>query len=390
MNKHGGITWSIAILLFSVCAPLIGTAGGGEAAKEAPRADIQREWFGVTSDGALVELYTLTNGNGVVAEFITYGATLHRLYLPDRDGDMADVVLGLDTVADYEDPKKNPSFGCIVGRYANRICKGQFAIDGKEYQLAINNPPNTLHGGFRGFSSYVWKAMPLYTPEGPAVTFTYRGHDGEEGFPGNLEVTVTYTLTDDDELKMEYKATTEEPTVVNLTNHAYWNLRGHGTGRILDHELMIKASNYTPADDTLIPTGEIESVKGTPFDFTEPKRIGADIDNPIVQHPAYRGYDNNFVLDHENGELGLAARLYDPDSGRGVEFYTTEPGIQLYTGNWLDVEDAKDDRDYGQYMGVALECQHYPDSPNHPDFPSTLLRPGETYTQTTILRFYTR
>ena len=356
-------------------------------AKETTRANIQKEWFGVTSDGTIVEQYTLTNKNGIVAKFITYGATLRELYLPDRKGNMADVVLGLDTVADYEDPQKNPSFGCIVGRYANRICEGRFSIDGKEYQLAINNPPNSLHGGFKGFGSRVWKAMPMYTPEGPAIIFTYKSHDGEEGFPGNLEVTVTYTLTDKNELKIEYKATTDKPTVVNLTNHAYWNLCGHGTGRILNHELMIKAGNYTLADDTLIPTGEIKSVKGTPFDFTEPRKIGTEINNPSVQHPSYKGYDNNFVLDRKK-ELGLAARLYEPRSGRGVEFYTTEPGIQLYTGNWLDVKDAKDDKDYGQYTGVALECQHYPDSPNHPEFPSTFLRPEETYTQTTICRFY--
>ena len=358
------------------------------AAASQDEGAVQKEWFGVTSDGTPVEKYTLTNEKGVVVELITYGATLHRVYLPDRNGDMADVLLGLDTVTDYENPLKNPNFGCIVGRYANRIAKGKFVIDGVEYQLAINNPPNTLHGGLKGFSSRVWGAMPSRTSEGPSVTFTYESHDGEEGFPGKLEVQVTYTLTNDG-LKIAYRAITDKSTVINLTNHAYWNLHGHGVGDILDHELMIKARDYTTADDTLIPTGEIRSVEGTPFDFTESKRIGAEICAPIVQHPAYKGYDHNFVLDHDEGELGLAARLYDPTSGRGVEFYTTEPGIQLYTGNWLDVKDGKDDRDYDPYTGVALECQHYPDSPNHPDFPSTLLVPGETYTQTTVLAFYT-
>lgn len=354
----------------------------------AQEASIQKEWFGVTSDGAVIEKYTLTNENGIVAELITYGATLYRLYLPDRDGNMADVVLGWDTVAGYESAQ-NPYFSCIVGRYGNRITEGKFSIEGKEYQLAQNNLGNSLHGGLKGFNRQVWKAMPLYTADGPAVLFTYMSHDGEEGYPGNLDVTVIYTLTNDDELKIEYEATTDQPTVVNLTQHSYWNLAGHGSGDILGHELTLAAANYTPADDVLMPTGEIAPVEGTPYDFTAPKAIGTEIYDPDVQLPNYIGYDHNFVLDHEAGELGLAARLKDPNSGRVMEISTTEPGIMFYTGNWLDLKDAKDDKDYAQYGGLCLEAQHFPDSPNIPDFPSTLLEPGETYTQLTVHTFYT-
>jgi len=291
---------------------------------------IEKEWFGVTSEGQVVEKYVLTNG-AMKAEILTYGATIHRLYAPDRNGELDDVILGLDTLEDYEDPAKNPTFCCIVGRYANRIAKGSFTIDGTKYQLAINNPPNTLHGGYENFGRHVWDAFPFYTQEGPAVEMLYKSHDGEEGFPGNLTVRVVYTLTKDS-LRIDYEATTDKTTVINLTNHAYWNLNGHGNGTILEHVLMINASSYTPADDTLIPTGEIKSVKNTPFDFTQPKKIGEDIEDPAVQRPAYGGYDNNFVLNGGN-ELKFAAMLFDPASGRGFYLYTTEPGLQLYTGN---------------------------------------------------------
>ncbi len=353
----------------------------------AQEASIQKEWFGVTSDGAVVEKYTLTNESGMVAELITYGATLVRLYAPDRDGNMADVTLGFDFLSDYE--TRSPYFGSIVGRYGNRIKEGKFSIGDKQYQLAQNNLGNALHGGLKGFNSRMWKAMPLYTDEGPAVVFTYMSHDGEEGYPGNLDVKVTYTLTNDDELKFEYEATTDAPTVVNLTQHSYWNLAGHDSGDILGHELTLYASNYTPADDVLITTGEIAPVAGTPYDFTEAKAIGTDVMDPDVQLPNFLGYDHNFVLDHAAGELGPAARLYDPGSGRVMEISTTEPGIMFYGGNWLDLKDAKDDADYAQYNGLCLEAQHFPDSPNKPDFPSTLLEPGETYTQLTVHKFFT-
>jgi len=372
------------------CSALnIAWAKGNAAAKETMQVNIQKEWFGVTSNGTVVEQYTLTNKNGMVAKFMSLGGILRELHVPDRNGTLADVALGLDTVADYENPRKNRWFGCITGRYANRIAKGKFLIDGKSYTLAINNPPNALHGGLRSFKDVVWHANTRYTPEGPAITFNYKSHDGEEGFPGNLDVEATYTLTNKNEVKIEYLGTTNQPTVVNLTNHSYWNLSGHGSGTILDHELMIAADNYTPADDTLIPTGKIASVKGTPLDFTKSMKIGARIDK-LRERPSFRGYDHNYVLNKEEGVFGLAARLYDPSSGRVMEVYTTEPGIQLCTGNWLDVKDAKDDKDYVENGGVPLECQHYPDSPNQPNFPSTVLRPGETYTQTTVYKFSTK
>ena len=386
MSKNGNILLFLLALLFLGSLTMV-WAKGSAGAQETEGVNIQREWFGVTSNGTVVEQYTLTNKNGMVAKFITLGGTLRELHVPDRNGILADVVLGLDTVADYEGPK-NPWFGCITGRYANRIAKGKFSIDGKEYTLAINNPPNALHGGFRSFKDVVWKAATRYTPEGPAMTFTYKSHDGEEGFPGNLDVTVTYTLTNENEVKIEYLATTDNPTVVNLTNHSYFNLAGHGSGTILDHELMIAADNYTPADDTLIPTGEIAPVKGTALDFTKAMKVGARIDE-VRKRPSFRGYDHNYVLNKEEGAFGLAARLYDPGSGRVMVVYTTEPGVQLYTGNWLDVKDAKDDKDYVENGALALETQHYPDSPNQPNFPSTILRPGETYKTTTVYKFYT-
>ena len=372
----------VTLLLLSLVSPMIA------AAEEPGKASIEKGWFGVTSEGAVVEKYTLTNENGLVAVLINYGATLVSLYVPDRDGNMADVTLGFDSISDYE--TRSPYFGCIVGRYGNRIKEGKFSIDGKSYQLAQNNLGNALHGGLKGFNKQMWKAMPLYTDEGPAVVFTYRSHDGEEGYPGNLDVKVIYTLTNKNELKVEYEATTDAPTVVNLTQHSYWNLAGHDSGTILDHELTLYASNYTPADDVLITTGEIAPVAGTPFDFTKAKKIGQDLDSPEVKgRPNFLGYDHNFVLDKKLGELGPAARLKDPKSGRVMEIYTTEPGIMFYGGNWLDLKDAKDDADYAQYGGLCLEAQHFPDSPNKPNFPSTILRPGETYTQVTVHKFFT-
>ena len=381
MNKYRNILLITLALLFLFSLNMVW-------AEETTRVNIQGALFGATSDGTPIEEYTLINDNGVIAKFITLGGTLSELHVPDRNGVLADVVLGFDTVADYENPDRNPYFGCITGRYANRIAKGKFSIDEDSYTLAINNPPNTLHGGFKGYRDVVWKATTHYTPEGPAITFTYRSHDGEEGYPGNLDATVTYTLTNENEVKIEYLATTDKPTIVNLTNHSYFNLAGAGSGTILDHELMIVADNYTPADDTLIPTGEIAPVEGTPFDFTKPMKVGARIDEPR-KRPTFRGYDHNYVLNSQDGSLALAARLYDPGSGRVMEVYTTEPGVMLYTGNWLDLKSAKDGMDYVENGALALETQHYPDSPNQPNFPSTILRPGETYTTTTVYKFYT-
>jgi aldose 1-epimerase len=349
--------------------------------------DVSVSHFGKTSIGTPVEVYTLTNANGLVAKFITLGGTLTELHVPDRYGRMGDVVLGFDTVAGYEGGQ-NPWFGCITGRYANRIAKGQFVIDGKTYTLAQNNGPNSLHGGLRSFKDVIWKAEPLHALRGPGVKFSYRSHDGEEGFPGNLDATVTYILTNDDELRIDYFATTDKPTVVNLTNHAYFNLAGAGAGTILDHELMIVADHYTEADDTLIPTGVISPVSGTPLDFTTPMRIGDRIDT-LVRTP-FKGYDHNFVLNSQEGSLALAAQVYDPSSGRMMDVLTTQPGIQLYTSNWLDLKGAKDGKDYVENGALCLETQHYPDSPNQPAFPTTILRPGEKYAETTVYKFYTK
>lgn len=347
---------------------------------------IAREWFGITDTGSPVEKYTLNNG-GYSLEILTLGAIIHRLYLPDRHGELADVVLGLDSVAEYQNRELDANFGCVIGRYANRIAKGQFKIGTNSYQLAINNPPNSLHGGVKGFCDQIWQALPVMTPEGPALRLTYQSHDGEEGFPGNLNVEVTYTLSQTG-VQIDYVARSDQTTVINLTNHTYWNLAGHGNGDILNHRLELNAPTYTPADDSLIPTGEQAVVENTPFDFTSGKPIGQDINHPLVQRPTYGGYDHNFILAGGNGQLRLAARLYEPESGRGIEIHTTEPGIQVYTGNWLNLDAAKDDKPYHRYAGVALECQHFPDSPNQPDFPSTLLEPSQTYRQTTIFRFF--
>ncbi len=348
-------------------------------------AKIEKALYGVTQDGIPVDKYTLVNDNGVIAEFITYGGTWVSMYVPDKQGKFDDILLGFDSLAEWESAA-NPYFGCITGRYANRIANGQFTIDGRTYTLAQNNGPNSLHGGVKGFNRVVWKAFPFYTPDGPAIRFKYLSHDGEEGFPGNLNVSVTYTLTNQNEMKIEYIATTNKATVVNITNHAYFNLAGEGKGTILDHLLMIAASNYTPVDNTLIPTGEIAPVAGTALDFTTPRAIGERIQE--FAEPPFKGYDHNFVLDNQTGELALAARVKEPTSGRVMEVYTMEPGIQLYTGNWLDVL-GKGGKYYGQFAGFCLETQHYPDSPNKAHFPSVLLKPGETYHTVTIYKFFT-
>jgi aldose 1-epimerase len=324
---------------------------------------------------------------------MTYGGIVQAIRVPDRDGNVANVALGFADLDAYV--AGNPYFGTITGRYANRIARGTFVLDGERYRLALNNGENHLHGGLVGFDKVVWDAEALPDgADGPALRLTYTSPDGEEGYPGTLDVAVTYTLTDDNELRVDYLATTDAPTVVNLTNHSYFNLEGEGTGTIYDHELMLNASAYTPVDATLIPTGEIAPVAGTPFDFTEATAIGERIrDGGNEQIVIGRGYDHNWVLDRadpEDGELVLAARLSEPDSGRVLEIETTEPGIQFYSGNFLDgTLIGTSGRAYRQGDGLALETQHYPDSPNQPDFPSTELRPGEEYRSTTVYRFTT-
>jgi aldose 1-epimerase len=345
------------------------------------KAGVTKADFGKTTEGTAVDLYTLTNAKGAVAKVMTYGATLTELHVPDRTGKVGDVVLGFDSLDGYL--KGHPYFGSTVGRVANRVAKGKFTLDGKEYTLAVNNGPNALHGGKKGFDKVVWTAEPMVGSN--SVKFTYRSPDGEEGYPGNLTATVIYTLTDANELRLDYTATTDKATPVNLTNHTYFNLAGPASGDILGHVLMIAADRYTPTNDTLIPTGEIRPVAGTPFDFTTPTPMGARIaqagGNPV-------GYDLNYVLNGGGKELALAARVTDPKTGRVMEVYTTEPGIQFYTGNFLDGSNrGKGGVVYTKNQAFCLEAQHFPDSVNHPSFPTMTLQPGQTYQQTTTYKF---
>jgi len=355
------------------------SAGG--SAGEVPRASLTRAEYGRLPDGTLIEVYQLQNRNGLRAKVITYGALLTEMHVPDRAGRMADVTLGFEHLQQYLDV--HPYFGATVGRYANRIARGRFILDGRTYELATNDGPNHLHGGLRGFDKVVWRAEVLDVVKGAAVRFTYTSPDGEEGYPGTLTAAVTYTLTDDNELRLDYQATTDQATVINLTNHAYWNLAGSGS--ILDHVLLIAADHYTPVDDTLIPTGAIDPVRDTPMDFTHPQPIGSRI-RELTNDP--QGYDHNYVLNSGGKNLALAARVAEPTTGRVLEIHTTEPGIQFYSGNFLDgTLTGKGGVVYHQHHGFCLETQHYPDSPNKPDFPSVVLRPGQTYTQTTVHRF---
>lgn len=347
---------------------------------------VKKEAFGKTADGTAVEQYILTNTHGTTAKVITYGAILTELDVPDRDGKLGDVVLGYDTLKDYL--AVHPYFGATVGRVANRIAKGRFTLEGKEYKLAINNGANTLHGGEKGFDKVVWKAEPETVPDAAAVKLSYISKDGEEGYPGNLTVTVVYTLTNSNALRIDYQATTDKATPINLTNHTYFNLAGPKAGDILDHELMITAEKYTPSDEALLPTGEIKSVKDTPFDFTKSRRIGERIDQ-LKNDPS--GYDVNYVLNNSGEELALAARVRESKTGRIMEVFTTEPGIQLYTGNFLDGKlKGRDGVVYKKHGAFCLEAQHFPDAVHHENFPSIILKPGRTYRQTTIYKFLTQ
>ena len=348
---------------------------------------VEKTNFGTTAAGEPVELYTLTNRNGLKAKVTTYGAILTELHVPDRLGALGDVVLGFDTLAGYL--KGHPYFGATTGRYANRIAKAQFTLHGKTYRLAVNNGPNHLHGGIKGLDKRVWKAEPLRGSHGAAVQFTYLSPDGEEGYPGNLNIAVTYTLTDENELRLDYEATTDQDTPVNLTNHSYYNLAGAGRGTILNHELQINADRYTPVDDTSIPLGELRAVRGTVMDFNKATAVGTRIDQ-VGGTPG--GYDHNYVLNKPKaGALTLAATVYEPGSGRVMKVSTTEPGVQLYTGNFLDgTVTGKGTLGYPQHSGLCLECQHFPDSVHQPSFPTVILRPGQTYRQTTVHQFSVR
>ena len=342
---------------------------------------VTKESFGETKQGEAVDLYTLTNDSGLSAKIITYGATLIAVEMPDREGNVENVTLYLESLADYE--AGHPFFGSVVGRYANRIGNARFTLDGVEYTLAANNGPNHLHGGRVGFDKAVWEAESFTEADAVGVRLTHVSPDGDEGYPGTLSVTMTYRLTADDRLIMDYEATTDAPTIVNLTNHAYWNLGGAGSGDCLGHLVMLNADHYLPVDDGLIPLGPLAEVAGTPMDFTTPHTIGARID----EVPG--GYDHCWAINRKAGEeLALVARVVEPESGRGMEIHTTKPGVQFYTGNFLDGTLSADGHSYGQYAGFCLETQHFPDSPNKPDYPSPVLRPGETYRHTTIHTFF--
>ena len=351
--------------------------------------DIQKEAFGKTPDGREVELYTLTNANGLKAKIMTYGAIVVLLEVPDRNGNFADIVLGYDTLEEYI--KNNPYFGAIVGRYGNRIGKARFTLNGVEYELAANNDGNHLHGGIKGFDKVVWDAEPIRQKDCVGVKLTYLSKDGEEGYPGNLSCTVIYSLTNKDELKITYEAETDKPTPNNLTHHSYFNLAGQGARDILDHGLMLNAETFLPVDEGLIPTGELRNVKGTPMDFTRPMAISARISQDYEQLRFGKGYDHNWVLNSSDGSLALAARVYERTTGRVMEIYTTEPGIQFYSGNFLDGSNiGKGGKVYEHRYGFCLETQHFPDSPNKPNFPSVILKPGEKYTHLTVHKFYTK
>lgn len=369
---------------------------GGCAEQDATTSPgVEQDAFGVTPAGDSAEVYTLTNENGMSMRVTNYGGVILSLQVPDREGTLEDVVLGFDSLKGYTREAyraANPYFGALIGRYGNRIDEGQFSIDGQTYTLETNDGANHLHGGAEGFDQVVWDAEPFQRGDSTGVVLTHTSPDGHGGYPGRLDVEVTYTLTSDNELAIDYRATTTEATHVNLTQHSYFNLDGEGEGDVLDHRLQLAAEAFTPVDSTLIPTGQFREVEGTPFDFTEPTPIGARIDADNRQLGIAGGYDHNFVLRRQDSEsLHLAARAYDPDSGRLMTVRTTEPGLQFYSGNFLDGSFAgKSGEPYEVHAGFALETQHFPDSPNQPDFPSPLLRPDETYSSRTVYAFSTR
>jgi len=358
---------------------------------EKARHNVQVSEYGKTADGISIYGYVLTNTKGAEAMVISYGATLVSLKVPDRSGKVADVILGYDNLEAYEQGKS--FFGGTIGRYGNRIAKGEFSLDGKVFHLPLNDGPNSLHGGTIGFNKRVWTAVDRSRADAQAIEFSYTSPDGEEGYPGTLKVKVTYTLpAETNELRIDYSATTDKDTVLNLTNHSYFNLSGDMSKDILNHQLLLRARQFTPVDSTLIPTGELRAVRGTPFDFTKLTAIGARINQDNGQLKFGKGYDHNWVLERtEKGGLQLAAEVYEPTSGRVLEVFTTQPGIQFYTGNFLDgTAKGKGGIFYGHRTGFCLETQHFPDSPNHANFPSTELKPGQTYRSTTVFRFSTR
>jgi len=373
-----GVRAALLALLLACSFGAAGRASGQTAA--AAKVGVERSAFGKLDDGTVIERFTLHNAKGATAKVITYGATLTELWVPDRTGKEGDVVLGFDNLQGYLG--NHPHFGGVIGRYANRIAKGKFSLDGKDYTLAINNGPNTLHGGKISYDRKIWKGEPLAAPGGAAVRFTYTSPDGEENFPGNLSITVVYTLTDDDALKIDYTAMTDKATPINLTNHSYFNLSGGGD--VLGYTMFIDADNYTPVDSTLIPTGEIAAVKGTPYDFTHPATVGSR----MGEIKDIGGYDMNYVVNGKSGKLREAAKVDDPASGREMEVWTTQPGVQFYNAIGLDGSiTGVGGVAYKKYGAVCLETQHYPDSVHHPNFPTAVLLPGQVFHEVTVYKF---
>jgi len=372
MNKHRKLF--LLLVLLASCTALAQA-----------QATVTKAPFG-TADGQSVDLYTLRNVHGVEAKITNYGGILVSLKVPDRNGKFDDVVLGFNDLDSYL--KGHPYFGALIGRYGNRIAKGRFTLNGVEYKLAVNNGENTLHGGIKGFDKVVWTGKEMKTPAGPAVVLTYLSKDGEEGYPGNLKVRVVYTLTNNNEIKIDYSATSDKDTVINLTEHSYFNLAGEGNGDILSHIVTINGNRFLPTDAGSIPTGELRNVKGTPFDFLTAHAIGERINQDEEQLKLGNGYDHTWIINGRAGTLRLAATAYEATSGRTMQVWTTEPGVQFYTGNFLDgTLTGKSGKIYQRRFGFCFETQHYPDSPNHPAFPTTTLKKGATYRSTTIYRF---
>lgn len=389
-------TWAALIIL------AIGTACTGKTSatktEQMKLGSVTESPFGTTPDGKTVTAYTLTNANGIELRALNYGAVITSLRVPDRRRQLGDIVLGFDSLQPYT--TVSPYFGALIGRYGNRIARGRFTLDGKNYTLAKNNGPNSLHGGNVGFNKVMWNATSFQKPDSVGLVFTRTSPDGEEGFPGNLNVTVTYTLTDSNEVIFDYKATTDKDTPVNLTQHSYFNLADGGRTSVLGHVLTIDADSFTPIDSTFIPTGEIRAVNGTPFDFRQPTAIGARINADYEQLRFAKGYDQNFVLRKDGAggggagsdpRMDLAATVYEPNSGRVMQVYTSEPGLQFYTGNFLDgTLKGKNGIVYNQRSGLVMETQHFPDSPNHDTFPSTILHPGSEYHSRSMYKFSVR
>lgn len=379
MKKTSKYT-ELCLFLFLICLTICESSWGSA---------ISKKHFGKLPDGRVVDIYTLTNQNGMKVQIMNFGAAITSVVVPDRDGHFADIALGFDNFNQYL--CDNPYLGGIVGRYGNRIANGRFKIDGVEYVLNTNNNGQHLHGGIKGFDRVLWEARSFKNDNGVGVTLNYFSKDGEENYPGNVSATVTYTLNNKNEIKIDYLVTTDKATPVNLTQHGYWNLAGQGNGTILDHIMQINADSYIPTDSVAIPTGEITPVTGTPMDFTKPKAIGKNINDDFVQLKYGKGYDHNWVLNNDGNEIRFACSVYDPKSGRELKIYTTEPGMQFYSGNFLNGSIiGKDGKKYEYRSAMVLETQHFPDSPNHSNFPSTILQPGKPYISHTTYQFCTR